>query len=594
MATQTRWVPNPRNERVARIIPEEIENFEDEVKRFRAGAWLDDEFIKFRLRQGIYGQRQPNRQMIRVKVPYGGVTAAQFDALGVVADRFAPLKKGHVTTRENVQFHHVNLDDVPELLRILGDAGLTTREACGNTMRNVTSCPKAGVCPDQVFDVTPYAAAYARHFLRNPVTQMMPRKVKTAISCGPKDCAVTAIHDVGAIAVMKDGKKGFKLVMGGGLSIMPRLAPTLYEFKSADDGDYIRAIEAACRVFNRQDEERKNRMKARVKFTIERLGIDKFRELVEEELKKDWAKRPIPMDTLMFMEDESKDAPPKPASGHAHLNGDAPAEFLAWKKTNVEPQRQEGFVIVHISLNRGDVFAPQFPKLADITRKFAGGRARLDIQQNIVLRWVRPESLLDLYQTLKDAGLAAGGRHTITDMVTCPGTDSCKLGITSSMGLNKAVREVLATMDLSDPLIQAIHIKASGCPNSCGQHHIANIGFHGAAMKGEGGQVPAYELFLGGQYEGGNVRIGTRIKTRVPARRAPEALRAVLGFYQKERSSGEAFNKFVDRQGPAPFEALLAEFKEVGPLNRDNIKHYMDWERTVLYKLERGEGECAV
>ncbi|MBI4220363.1 MAG: nitrite/sulfite reductase [Chloroflexi bacterium] len=594
MATETKWVPNLSNQRVARIIPEEVENFADEVRRFRAGEWVDDEFTKFRLRQGIYGQRQPDRQMVRVKVPYGGITAPQLDMLGQLAERYAPLMRGHVTTRENVQYHHVSLDDVPDFLRMLADAGLTTREACGNTMRNVVSCAKAGVCVDQVFDVTPFAAAYARHFLRHPVTQMMPRKVKTAFSCGPKDCAITAIHDVGMIAKVQDGKNGFKVVMGGGLSIMPRLAPTLYEFVSADDGEYIRVTEAAMRVFNRQDEERKNRMKARIKFTIDRMGIDKFRELVEEELKKDWAKRPVPMNELLFIDDEERDAPPPPRPDVTSVNGSGPADFIAWKETNVEPQKQEGFVIVHVSLPRGDIMADQFPKLAAIARRYAGGRARFDQQQNIVFRWVRPEALYYIYMALKDTGLAEAGRHQITDVVTCPGTDSCKLGITSSMGLNKALREVLETIDISDPLVKSLHIKASGCPNSCGQHHIANIGFHGAAMKGEGGQVPAYELFLGGQYEDGEVKIGARIKTRVPARRAPDALKAVLAFYQKERQAGETFNRFVERVGAGPFEALLSEFKEVGALNRENIKFYMDWERTVLYKLERGEGECAV
>jgi sulfite reductase beta subunit-like hemoprotein len=325
------------------------------------------------------------------------------------------------------------------------------------------------------------------------------------------------------------------------------------------------------------------------------MGIDKFRELVEAELENEWAKRPIPMEDLLYLDDETKDAPPAPRPvGAVSVNGSGPADYIAWKATNVEPQKQEGFVLAHVSLSRGDIFAHQFPKLAEISRRFAGGRARFDQQQNVVFRWVRLESAYDLFRALKEIGLADAGRHTITDIVTCPGTDSCKLGITSSMGLNKALRETLATVDLSDPLIRQLHIKASGCPNSCGQHHIANIGFHGAAMKGEGGQVPAYELFLGGQYEDGDVKIGARIKTRVPARRAPEALKAVLDYYRAERKEGELFNRFVERVGTAPFEALLSQFGKVGPLNRQNIQHYMDWERTVLYKLERGEGECAV
>ena len=588
---RTRWTPNPDGQRVLPIVPEEIEDFEREVKRFRNGEWDENQFMAFRLKQGVYGQRQADQQMVRVKAPFGGLTADQLDALGKVAEEYAPLKKGHLTTRENIQFHHIFLDDTPEVMRILGDVGLSTREACGNTIRNVTGSPAAGVAVDEVFDATPYAAAYARYFLRHELSGGMPRKIKTAFSGGPTDDAVVGIHDIGFISKMKDGKRGFKMVAGGGLAIMPREAPVLYDWVSIDD--YLHTAEAALRIFNRSEEERKNRMKARIKFLIDRIGIDEFRDQVEEELKGDW-KQPLDLDALLWLEDEAADA--LPAESEDVSFDDASDEFKEWMRTNVVPQKQDGYNMVHVVLLRGDLFSHQWSPLANIVREFAGGRVRIDIQQNIVMRWVRTGSLMAIWERLGELDLARPGRHTITDVVTCPGTDSCKLGITSSMGLNKALTDFLDTYDTSDPLVNEIHIKASGCPNSCGQHHIANIGFHGAVIKGKGGQVPAYELFLGGDYQlgDGKVQIGTRIKARVPARKAPEALKGLLDRYQAEREEGERFNRWVGRMGTGYFEEYLADFRDVGPLDREHIENYMDWDKTIVYKLERGEGECAV
>ncbi|MCH8101819.1 MAG: nitrite/sulfite reductase [Chloroflexi bacterium] len=592
---KTNWMPNPDTQSILKVIPEEIAAFEEQVERFRAGEWEENEFMAFRLKQGVYGQRQPDVQMVRIKFPFGGINDLQMDAVGEVVEKFAPLGKGHLTTRENIQIHSVLLQDTPEMMRIIGDVGLSTREACGNTLRNVTGCPLAGVGANEIFDVTPYAAAYARFFLRHELSGIMPRKVKSAFSGCEDDCAITPIHDVGIKAKIKDGVKGFEIVMGGGLSIMPRVAPTLYDFVPADDPKWLRIVEAALRIFNRSNEERRNRMKARIKFLIDRIGIDEFRSQVEEELKGDWAKPEIDLESLMEVEDEEAMVRAKndPPSGISISEIDGPADFKEWVDTNVEAQRQEGYNLVHVALTRGDIFVAQFSGLASIMRNYAHSRARIDVQQNLVLRWVKTEDVLEVYNALKAIGLNASGKHTITDIVTCPGTDTCKLGITASMGLNQALRETLADYDTSDPLVNEIHIKASGCPNSCGQHHIANIGFHGAVMKGPGGQVPAYEVFLGGQYQNG-VKIGERIKARVPAKKAPEVLVAILDFYKSQRRDGETFNSFVERSGSEPFEGIIGEFKDVGPLNRDNISNYMDWERTIIYKMERGEGECAV
>ena len=586
------WIPNPENTHVLKIDGPEIANFEDQVKLFQAGEKDEVEFLRFRLRQGVYGQRQPDRQMIRVKLPFGGLTAQQMDVLGDVAEKYTPLKKGHITTRENVQYHHVPLAETTDLLRALGDAGMSTREACGNVVRNVVAAPTAGVSKDEVFDVTPYAAAYARYFLRHPTTQNMPRKSKVAFSGSEKDEAMVLMHDVGMLARIRDGKRGFKIVVGGGLSTRPLMAETLREFVPAED--FLLNCEAVLRVFNDQDEERKSIAKARIKFTIARLGIDIFRDMVDEELKGDWAKKEIDLESLMFTDDEEADAPGVPSSSNPEPTGDA--VYDNWKRTSVAAQRQDGYSVVFIRVERGDVYANQWGQLAKIARKFAGGRSRVDQQQNLVFRWVRNESLYDMYLALGDIGFSVAGRETIRDIVTCPGTDSCKLGITSSMGLNQALGEALDKMEDIDPLVEKMHIKASGCPNSCGQHHLASIGFHGAVMKGPGGQVPAYELFLGGRStEEGGTKVGDRVKARIPAKRAPEALKTVLDYYLANRKDGEEFSPFIERVGIAHFEEEFGKLKaEVGPLDRENIQTYMDWGKTVVYQLERGEGECAV
>ena len=580
------------------IIPpviEEIDEYEHEVRRFRDGGWEPDQFMAWRLLRGVYGQRQPDAQMFRVKIPYGGLNADQIDALGVIARDYAPLKKGHFTTRENMQFHHMSLEGAAESMRVLAEVGLTTREACGNTVRNVVGCPMAGVCPDEPFDMTPYAAAYARYFVRHPVTQKMPRKIKSAFSGCENDCAITAIHDVGFLPAKKNGQLGLKMVMGGGLSIMPRIAPTLYEFLPFDE--YLKVSEAALRVFDKSAELRKNRMKARVKFLIDRIGIDEFRKLVEEELKGEWAQKSYDPTPLMGIPEEELDAP-NPAvfkNGDASYDSNDP-EYQEWLRTSVTTQRQAGYNTVLIKIPIGDVFHHQFPKLADITREYAGSRARVTQSQNLMLRWVPDSALRRVWEDLKDVGFGESGVDEISDVTSCPGTDSCKLGITSSMGLGWELRRtLLEEVDTSDPLVRGMHIKMSGCPNSCGQHHIANIGFHGGSMKGPGGQqVPSYEMFVGGGYDNGDARIGQRLKGKVPAKRAPAMLKEVIQFYKNTREENEEFNTFVDRVGVGPLQEITAKHSQLVELNRDTIDLYMDWERTTLYKVERGEGECAV
>lgn len=573
------------------ILQKELTDFETEAHRFLKGEWEEAQFIGFRLKQGVYGQRQPNVQMIRVKLPFGGVTPDQMDAFAEVTERFAPLRKGHITTRQNIQIHHMPLPKAAEALYVLGRAGLSSREACGNTVRNVTGDPWAGIQEGELFDPTPYAGAFARFFLRNPISQLLPRKFKVAFTATDADNAITGIHDLGFIPRIQDGVQGFEIVVGGGLSIMPRNAPVLYPFVST--ADYLRISEAVVRVFEKADELRKNRAKARIKFLVDRVGIEVFRGMVEEELKGDWTQnRDFRPDRLLFIHDEEANAPAKKPQ-YDRPNGDQ-REFSAFVTGNVKAQKQQGFSSVEVKVTRGDLKPEQFRGLANIMREYCGGYARTTVGQNIVLRWVRDESLYEVFQALKALGLANIGAQEITDVVSCPGTDSCKLGITSSMGLNGAIQERVELMNITDPLTKKIHIKMSGCPNSCGQHHIANIGFHGAAMKVGPQQLPAYHMFVGGAYDNGELRMATQLKVRLPAKRGPEAVERVVKLYERDRNAGETFNAFFDRVGTKPFEEAIEDLTLPGDFSDDNRSMFIDWNRLDLYQLQRGEGECAV
>jgi sulfite reductase beta subunit-like hemoprotein len=575
------------------IIEAEFDDFDTEAGAFLAGALPEDQFIGFRLKQGVYGQRQVERQMIRVKLPFGGINPDQLDSFADVVERYVPLRKGHITTRQNVQLHHVPLPDAAKLIREISRTGLSSREGCGNTIRNVTGDPWAGVCENELFDPTPYVGAYVRYFVRNEVCQLMPRKFKTAFTATDEDIAITGIHDGGFIPRIKDGKRGFEMRVGGGTSIMPRVAPTLYEFVGADDGEYLKVTEAVLRIFNRQEELRANRARARIKVLVDRIGMDAFRELVEEELRGDWvAERNFDPAPLLFIDDEQAGAP-APREAGVPADGDRP-EFERFVAANTQPQRQAGFVTVEVKVVRGDLTPEQFRGLAAIMREHSGGYARTTVQQNLVLRWVRPESLYAVWLGLRDLDLAGVGPRTIADLVSCPGTDSCKLGITSSMGLSAAIQERIDALAIEDPLTRSINIKMSGCPNGCGQHHIANIGFTGASIKLGTRTVPAYIPHLAGNFAGGTVAMGQRLKSRLPAKRVPEAVERWLAHYQRERVEGEEFNAFVDRIGTASFEQLVADLALPPDFALETMSQFIDWNRNEPFAVVRGEGECAV
>jgi sulfite reductase (ferredoxin) len=580
------------------ILQREYDDFKTEATRFLEGDIAEEEFIKFRLKQGVYGQRQADVQMIRVKLPFGGITPEQMEKFADVIENYVPLRKGHITTRQNIQMHHVPLLDAEKAIRELGESGLSSREGCGNTMRNVTGDPWAGVAKDELFDLTPYAGAYVRYFVRHPTTQAMPRKVKTAFDASASGRAIAEIHDIAFRARVREieGRgevRGAQMLVGGGTSIMPRTAPVLYEFVELDNGEYLRITEAVMRIFDRQEWLRANRARARIKVFVDKYGIDELRRQVEEELEGEWVnERDFSVEQRLF-EDDERESVPAPLAAYATPNGDS-SEFERFREANVAEQKQEGFVTVEIKITRGDLTPEQLRGLAQITRDYAGGYARVSVQQNLVLRWVREESTYEVWRALSQLGLGEPGSREISDVVSCPGTDSCKLGITSSMGLNEAVQQRIEEMDISDPLARQIHIKMSGCPNGCAQHHVADIGFYGASIKVGEHTIPAYIPHVGGRYEGGDVAFGERLKLRLPAKRVPEAVERWVRHYESNRSDGEGFKAFVARVGAGELEGLVKDLSMPVDFSLETMNEFIDWKRNSPFQVERGEGECAV
>jgi sulfite reductase (ferredoxin) len=580
------------------ILEREFDDFKTESTKFLGGELPEDEFIKFRLKQGVYGQRQPEVQMIRVKLPFGGVTPEQMEKFADVVEKYVPLNKGHITTRQNIQMHHIPLPEAEKAIRELGEAGLSSREGCGNTVRNVTGDPWAGVAKDELFDLTPYAGAYVRYFVRHPTTQAMPRKIKTAFDGGPQDRAISGIHDIAFRARIKeiDGRgevRGVQILVGGGTSIMPRVAPVLYEFAELDNGEYLRIAEAVFRIFDRQEWLRANRARARIKVFVDKYGIDELRKQVEEEMKGDWvAERDFSIEQRLFIDDERESAPAPPQS-YGSPNGDL-SQFERFRAANVAEQKQEGFVTVEAKVTRGDLTPEQFRGLAQIQRAYAGGYARTTVQQNYVLRWVREECVYDLWRALSELGLGEAGSREINDVVSCPGTDSCKLGITSSMGLNEAIQERIEAMDITDELTRRLNVKISGCPNGCGQHHVASIGFTGASIKVGEHTIPAYIPHMGGVFEGGEVKFGTRLKLRLPSKRIPDAIERWISHYEGNRQDGEEWNGFVERVGTGEMETLVKDLSLPVDFSLESMNQFIDWKRDVPFQVLRGEGECAV
>ncbi|HZT70958.1 MAG TPA: nitrite/sulfite reductase [Terriglobia bacterium] len=599
-------------------LASELDIFEAEINLRKMGKLDERVFMETRLRRGAYGQRYDNGErhdgkkvqkmayprpeltkgpntlwdapgMQRIKIPGGGLNAAQLETLADLAEEYSD-GIAHITTRQDVQLHYVHIEDTPTIMRRLAAVNITTREACGNSVRNVTTCPYAGVCPDEVFDVTPYTKALSRFLLGHPDTQNFGRKFKPALSgCSQHACALVNLHDLGLIAATRTEngveKRGFAVYVGGGLGAVPYQAKLLDPFVPLEE--ILPLAQAISRVFARLGE-KKNRNRARMKFLVQDLGIEKFRELVQEERK---ALEPDPRWTTYIREAEQyREEPLRPAG---RLPEGGSPEFQQWFRTNVRRQRQEGYVVATVTLPLGDITARQLRALADIVRRFTNETVRTTVEQNFVIRWVSESDLPELYEALQAAGLGAPGAGSIVDIVSCPGTDTCKLGISSSRGLAAELRKRLAEKSFQmDEAVKNLHIKISGCFNSCGQHHLADLGFYGVSRKMAGLAVPHFQVVLGGEWEHNAGSYGLPVAA-VPSKNIPEVVVRLTERYVADRRSGESFKDFIKRIGKGEIKKLLEDLTRP-PADQRDRSFFRDWGDPREYTLDdMGIGECA-
>ena len=600
-------------------LTEEIDAFEAKIELRKQGRLDEKVFAESRLRRGVYGQRYDNGQrhdgirtqklqfphgeltkgpetffdapgMQRIKIPFGGLTPRQMIVLAECAEEYSDAIL-HITTRQDVQLHYIHIEDTPPMMRRLAAVGITTREACGNSVRNVTACPIAGVCNEEAFDVTPYAKACAFYLLGHPDTQDFGRKFKIAFSgCKSNACALVTIHDMGGIAKTKviDGKtvRGFELYVGGGLGAVPYQAKLYDEFVPVED--LLPLSRAMARVYARLGE-KKNRNKARIKFLVAKLGIEEFKRLVQEEY------RAMPADdSWRKFFDEIEHYDEKPAAPASNLNGAArPVGFDEWRKTNVYRQRQAGFATVTITLPLGDLSSDQMRALAAMTTRYKTPHVRTTVEQNLVFRWVPEAKLVDFYNDLVAIGLGQSGAGTIVDVVSCPGTDTCKLGIASSRGLAGELRQRLAAQAMHmDEAIRNLRIKISGCFNSCGQHHVADIGFYGNSRNVGGYTVPHFQVVLGGQWSENAASYGQAMGS-VPSKRIPEFVGSLTEHFVKDRQPGESFQKYCGRLGKKSLKAMIDQWTKV-PSHDADASYYSDWGDPREFTIgDMAMGECA-
>ncbi len=618
MSNPTTW-KDKLADRTPEDLGREVDIFETQLELKRQGKLEDVIFIETRLRRGVYGQRYDNRQrfdgtktqilnypcgdltkgpdtawdapgMQRIKIPFGGLTAEQMDVLADLSEEYSDAVC-HVTTRQDIQLHYVHIEDTIDLMRRLAAVGITTREACGNSVRNVTACPQSGVCRGETFDVTPYARACAGFLLGHPDTQDFGRKFKIAFSgCKDEACGLTSMHDMGGIAVTRivDGeeKRGFELYVGGGLGPVPHQAKLFDDFLPVEE--LLPTAQAISRVFARLGE-KANRNRARVKFLVARLGIEEFKRLVLEEREK------LPVDpawTAFLSDLHAHDEEPlrigQASNGAAKLEG-----FDEWYRTNVYKQRQDGYVVATVTLPLGDITADQFRALADIARRFVDDTSRTTVEQNIVLRWVSEADLPELYAALKAIGLNESGAGTIVDVTACPGTDTCKLGIASSRGLAGELRTRLVEKSPQlDEAVENLRIKISGCFNACGQHHVADLGFYGISRRAGGYNVPHFQVVLGGQWTENAGSFGLAMGA-VPSRRIPDVVSRITDSYIQGRNGDETFQAYVSRIGKVKVKELLDDLTQV-PAHEADPSFYTDWGDTREFTTgDMGKGECA-
>jgi sulfite reductase (ferredoxin) len=600
---------------IAPPLARELDIFDNEVTLKNLGKIDDKVFAETRLRRGAYGQRYDNGQrhdgketrkleypspnskgpgtlwdapgMQRIKIPFGGLNARQLEILAELAEEYSD-SIAHVTTRQDFQLHYIHIEDTPSIMRRLGSVGITTREACGNSVRNVTACPIAGVCRTQSFDVTPYAKATAYFLLGHPGAQDYGRKFKIAFSgCRDEACGLIRLHDIGAIAVIQDGKRGFEFYVGGGLGTVPQQAKLLTEF--VPEEELLPLSLAVGRVFAKYGE-KKNRNTARMKFLINKIGLDEFKRRVAEERA---ALEPDPRWTEYLQHLPDSDEQPLRSPEFLQIKSSADPEFQKWYDSNVYGQRQPGYATVTICLPLGDITSDQLRALADIARKYTRETIRTTVEQNIVLRWVSEADLPALYKDLKAADLGLSGAGTIVDVVSCPGSDTCKLGISSSRGLAAELRMRLIERGAEvDESIRGLHIKISGCFNSCGQHHLCDLGFYGMSRVKNGYAVPHFQVMLGGEWEHNAGSYGLAIGA-VPSKRIPEVVDRFTDRYMKERTPGETFTLFIKRVGKAECKKMVEDLMIVPP-HDVAPEFYQDWGDAREYGVgDLGEGECA-
>src|SRR5918996_1521123 len=600
-------------------LAREIDIYETEMELRKQGKVDEKLFAETRLRRGVYGQRYDNGQrydgretqqlpypsgeltkgpntvwdapgMLRIKIPFGGMNARQLEVMAELAEEYSD-GIAHVTTRQDFQLHFIHIEDTPALMRRLAAVGITTREACGNSVRNVTACPYSGVCHTEAFDVTPYAHALAMFLLGHPDTQDFGRKFKVAFSgCRHEACGLVSLHDMGAIAVtrIENGveKRGFELYVGGGLGTVPHQAKLFDDFVAEEE--LLPLAQAISRVFARLGE-KKNRNRARIKFLVAQLGIEEFKRLVLEE------RATLPQDprwTAYLSEirelDEKPLRPAEPLGDSLQT-----ASFQRWYQTNIFHQKQKGYVTATITLPLGDITADQLRAVADISRRFTNGTVRTTVEQNIVLRWISEADLPEVYAALEAIGLGQPGAGTIVDITSCPGTDTCKLGISASRGLAGELRQRLAEKSHAlDEAVQNLHIKVSGCFNSCGQHHVADLGFYGVSRHSGNYTVPHFQVVLGGEWTHNGGSYGLAMGA-VPAKRIPEVVERLTGRYVSEREKNESFKTFIQRIGKVQVKSMLDDLTKM-PSHDEDPTPYTDWGDSREFTIgDMGVGECA-
>jgi sulfite reductase (ferredoxin) len=598
---------------------EEIDVFETQIHLRKQGKIEEKLFAETRLRRGTYGQRYDNGQrhdgvdtqslafpsgeltkgpmtfwdapgMTRIKIPYGKLSAAQLETIAELAEEYSDGIL-HVTTRQDIQLHYVHIEDGPDLMRRLAAVGITTREACGNSVRNVTACPLVGVCSDEAFDVTPYADAITFFLLGHPDTQDFGRKFKVAFSgCADHACGVTNFHDYGLIAKTRtvDGKvvRGFEVAVGGGLGSVPYAAKVIDEF--CPETEILPLSQAIARVFGRLGE-KENRSRARLKFLVKKLGMEEFTRLVREERQK---LRPDVRWTSFLDDLHRLDEKPLHEGG-ALPPGPYPEGFEEWYRTNAYRQKQPGYVVATVTCPLGDLTSDQARTLSDLARRFTGDTLRATVEQNLLFRWLSEKDAVAFYQALAAEGLAEPGAGKITDVTACPGTDTCKLGISSSRGLAAELRRQLKLVkDDTHRASEDLHVKCSGCFNACGQHHVADIGFLGVSRQVGSRRVAHFQIVVGGEWTHNAGSFGLAIGA-IPSKNVPHVVERLRDRYVKEKTDGELFKDFVNRIGKKQVRGMLEDLMEV-PAYEVDKSYYADWGDPREYTVgDQGEGECA-